>query len=173
MRGFATHGEANTPSGARAESRGSCEQPERKEPDMAKEKTKERKKRSKRKERKVKRKQDGGLFINPLGNTARVREGAHARKRRLPCTCSYAEAGEASAEIVCNCFPHCAKDFALWAWYCRHFNRRLIIGKAYYYASCHRQGEVRDGVRRRIAQTAVEMDVDSARMDFALALTVR
>ena len=36
--------------------------------------------------------------------------------------------------------------FALWAWYCRHFDRRLIIGKAYYYASCHRQGEVRDGV---------------------------
>ena len=82
---------------------------------MAKEKTKERKKRSKRKERKVKRKQDGGLFINPLGNTARARGGAHA-KRRLPCTCSYAEAGEASAEIVGNCFPHCAKDFALWAW---------------------------------------------------------
>ena len=113
---------------------------------MAKEKTKERKKRSKRKERKVKRKQDGGLFINSHSNTARVREGAHARKRHLPCTCSYAEAGEASAEIVCNCFPHCAKDFALWAWYCRHFNRRLIIDKAYYYVSCHRQGEVRDGV---------------------------
>ena len=35
---------------------------------------------------------------------------------------------------------------ALWAWYCRHFDSRLIIGKAYYYASCHRQGEVRDGV---------------------------
>ena len=44
----------------------------------------------------------------------------------------------------------------MWAWYCRHFNRRLIIDKAYYYASCHRQGEVRDGVRRRIAQAAVE-----------------
>jgi hypothetical protein len=57
-----------------------------------------------------------------------------------------ADAGEASAEIVCNCFPYGAKDFALWAWYCRHFNRRLIIDKAYYYASCHRQGEVRDGV---------------------------
>ena len=67
-----------------------------------------------------------------------------------------ADAGEASAEIVCNCFPYGAKDFALWAWYCRHFNRRLIIDKAYYYASCHRQGEVRDGVRRRIAQAAVE-----------------
>jgi hypothetical protein len=113
---------------------------------MAKEKTKERKKRSKRKERKVKRKQDGGLLTNPLCKTAYARACVHAHKRRLPCTCSYAEAGEASAEIVCNCFPHCAKDFALWAWYCRHFDRRLIIGKAYHYASCHRQGEVRDGV---------------------------
>jgi len=93
-----------------------------------------------------KRKQDGGVFINPHSNTARAREGVHARKRHLPCTCSYAEAGEASAEIVANCFPHYAKDFALWAWYCRHFNRRLIIDKAYYYASCQRQGEVRDGV---------------------------
>ena len=93
-----------------------------------------------------KRKQDGGLLINPFSNTARAREGAHAHARRLPCTCSYAEAGEASAEIVCNCFPHCAKDFALWAWYCRHFNRRLITDKAYYYASCYRQDEVRDGV---------------------------
>ena len=112
---------------------------------MAKEKTKERKKRSKRKERKVKRKQDGGLFINPLGNTARAREGAHAR-RRLPCTCSYAEAGESSAEIVANCFPHCAKDFALWAWYCRHFDRNAIVEKAHEYASMQRQGEVLDAI---------------------------
>ena len=93
-----------------------------------------------------KRKQDGGLLINPLGNTARAREGAHAHARRLPCTCSYAEAGDAAAEIVANCFPHCAKDFALWAWYCRHFDRRRIVDKAYYYASCSRQREVRDGV---------------------------
>ena len=93
-----------------------------------------------------KRKQDGGLLINPLGNTARAREGAHAHARRLPCTCSYAEAGDAAAEIVANCFPHCAKDFALWAWHCRHFDRRRIVDKAYYYASCSRQGEVRDGV---------------------------
>jgi len=93
-----------------------------------------------------KRKQDGGLLINPFSNTARAREGAHANARRLPCTCSYAEAGDAAAEIVANCFPHCAKDFALWAWYCRHFDRRRIVDKAYYYASCSRQGEVRDGV---------------------------
>ena len=85
-------------------------------------------------------------MINPFSDTARAREGAHAHARRLPCTCSYAEAGDAAAEIVANCFPHCAKDFALWAWYCRHFDRRLIIDKAYYYTSCHRQGEVRDGV---------------------------
>ena len=37
-------------------------------------------------------------------------------------------------------------DIPLWAWYCRHFDRRLILDKAYYYASCARQGEVRDGV---------------------------
>ena len=69
-------------------------------------------------------------MINPLGNTARAREGAHAHARRLPCTCSYAEAGDAAAEIVANCFPHCAKDFALWAWYCRHFDRERIVRSA-------------------------------------------
>ena len=52
----------------------------------------------------------------------------------------------AAAEIVGNCFPRGAKDFALWAWYCRHFDRRRIVERAYYYASCERQGEVRDGV---------------------------
>ena len=70
---------------------------------------------------------------------------AHVR-RKLPCACSFSEAGEAAAEIVGNCFPHCAKDYALWAWYCRHFDRRRIVDKAYYYASCERQGEVRDAV---------------------------
>ena len=93
-----------------------------------------------------KRKQDGGLLINPLCNTARARESARAHARRLPCTCSYAEAGEAAAEIVANCFPHCAKDVALWAWYCRHFDRSRIVDRAYFYASCQRQGEVRDAV---------------------------
>ena len=87
-----------------------------------------------------KRKQDGGLLINPFSNTA------CARARRLPCTCGYAEAGEMAAEIVANCFPHGAKDVRLWAWYCRHFDRRLILDRAYFYASCQRQGEVRDGV---------------------------
>ena len=90
--------------------------------------------------------QDGGLLINPLCNTARARESARAHARRLPCTCSYAEAGEAAAEIVANCFPHCAKDVALWAWYCRHFDRSRIVDRAYFYASCQWQGEVRDAV---------------------------
>ena len=67
-------------------------------------------------------------------------------RRKLPCACSFSEAGEAAAEIVGGCFPQCAKDFALWAWYCRHFDRRRIVDKAYYYASCERQGEVRDAV---------------------------
>ena len=70
---------------------------------------------------------------------------AYARKRRLPCTCSYDEAGAAADEIVGNCFGDMG-DLALWAWYCRHFNRRLIVEKAYYYASCQRQGELRDAV---------------------------
>ena len=70
---------------------------------------------------------------------------AYARKRRLPCTCSYDEAGAAADEIVGNCFGGMG-DLALWAWYCRHFNRRLIVEKAYYYASCQRQGELRDAV---------------------------
>ena len=67
-------------------------------------------------------------------------------RRKLPCACSFSEAGAAAAEIVGNCFPRGAKDFALWAWYCRHFDRRRIVERAYYYASCERQGEVRDGV---------------------------
>ena len=70
---------------------------------------------------------------------------AHVR-RKLPCACSFSEAGAAAAEIVGNCFPQNAKDYALWAWYCRHFDRNRIVERAYYYASCQRQGEVRDGV---------------------------
>ena len=90
-----------------------------------------------------KRKQDGGLFINPF-KPACTRAGVRARRR--PCTCTYREAGDAAAEIIANCFPHRAEDFALWAWYCRHFSRRRIVDRAYYYASCQRQDEVRDGV---------------------------
>ena len=90
---------------------------------------------------KAKGKEQDGVSCETCSKTAR----AHVR-RKLPCACSFSEAGAAAAEIVGNCFPRGAKDFALWAWYCRHFNRRLIVDKAYYYASCHRQGEVRDGV---------------------------
>ena len=70
---------------------------------------------------------------------------AYARKRRLRCTCSYDEAGAAAAEIVGNCFG-AVGDIDLWAWYCRHFDRRRIVDKAYEYASMQRQGEVRDAV---------------------------
>ena len=70
---------------------------------------------------------------------------AYARKRRLPCTCSYDEAGAAADEIVGNCFGT-AGDLGLWAWYCRHFDRERIVEKAYEYASMQRQGEVRDAV---------------------------
>ena len=75
------------------------------------------------------------------------RAPARAHARRQPCTCTYTEAGEAALEIVDNCFPLHAKDIGLWAWYCRHFDRRMIVEKAYYYASCRGQNEVRDGVR--------------------------
>ena len=85
-------------------------------------------------------KEQDGVSCETCSKTAR----AHVR-RKLPCACSFSEAGTAAAEIVGGCFPQCAKDFALWAWYCRHFDRRRIVERAYYYASCERQGEVRDG----------------------------
>ncbi len=69
---------------------------------------------------------------------------AHVR-RKLPCACSFSEAGAAAAEIVGNCFG-AESDLDLWAWYCRHFDRRRILDRAYFYASCQRQGEVRDAV---------------------------
>ena len=106
---------------------------------MAKEKTKERKKRSKRKERKVKRKQSR-VSLETHSKPAR----AYAR-RRLPYTCTYDEAGAAVDEIVGNCFGSVG-DIDLWAWYCRHFDRRRIVDKAYEYASMQRQSEVRDAV---------------------------
>jgi len=75
---------------------------------------------------------------------ARAYASTHA-KRRLPCTCTYDEAGAAADEIVGNCFGT-AGDLDLWAWYCRHFDRERIVDKAYAYASMQRQGEVRDAV---------------------------
>ena len=85
--------------------------------------------------------QDGVSCETCFSKTARAHE-----RRKLPCACSFSEAGAAAAEIVGNCFPQNAKDYALWAWYCRHFDRNRIVERAYYYASCQRQGEVRDGV---------------------------
>ena len=75
---------------------------------------------------------------------ARAYASTHA-KRRLPCTCTYDEAGAAADEIVGNCFG-AAGDHGLWAWYCRHFDRERIVDKAYAYASMQRQREVRDAV---------------------------
>ena len=86
-------------------------------------------------------KKQDGVSRETHSKTAR----AYARKRRLRCTCSYDEAGAAADEIIGNCFGT-AGDLGLWAWYCRHFNRKRIVDKAYYYASCQRQGEVRNGV---------------------------
>ena len=86
-------------------------------------------------------KQDGGSL-----GTLQDRAGAHAHARRLPCSCSYAEAREAVLEIIDNCFGSVKKDCRLWAWYCRHFDRRRIVDQAYYYASCQRCGEVKNAV---------------------------
>ena len=86
-------------------------------------------------------KEQDGVSCETCSKTAR----AHVR-RKLPCACSFSEAGAAAAEIVGNCFPPNAKAYALWAWYCRHFDRSRIVDRAYYYASCERQGEVLDGV---------------------------
>ena len=70
---------------------------------------------------------------------------AHVRKRRFPCTCSYAEAGDAAYEIIGSCFGNMG-DLDLWAWYCRHFDRNAIVEKAHEYASMQRQGEVLDAI---------------------------
>ena len=82
-----------------------------------------------KKERKEKRKQDGGLLLNPISvprARTRVCEG-----RRIACTCTFAEAGEAAMEIIDNCFGSLERDFRIWAWYCRHFDRRRIVDRAY------------------------------------------
>ena len=86
-------------------------------------------------------KQDGGSF-----GTLQDRAGARTLAKRLPCSCTYAEAGEAVLEIIDNCFGTFENDYRTWAWYCRHFDRRRIVDQAYYYASCQRQGEVKNAV---------------------------
>ena len=82
-----------------------------------------------------------GYLRNQVSKPARACE-----KPRLKCTCSYREAGAAAAEIVGSCFGTMANDYALWAWYCRHFDTRLIVEKAHEYASMQRCGEVRDAL---------------------------
>ena len=64
------------------------------------------------------------------GLFARAYASTHA-KRRLPCTCTYDEAGAAADEIVGNCFG-AAGDHGLWAWYCRHFGRGDKYAKVAY-----------------------------------------
>ena len=76
----------------------------------------------------------------------RARTPARTRGTRPPCICTYAEARAAALEIIDNCFGAVANDLDNWAWYCRHFDRRFIVNRAYHYASCQRQGKVRDGV---------------------------
>jgi len=109
---------------------------QRKEPDMAKRENEGKKEKKQKKERKEKRKQDRGLLLNPI-SVPRACEG-----RRLACTCTFCEAGEAAIEITDNCFGSLECDFRIWAWYCRHFDRRRIVDRAYFYASCQKCGEI-------------------------------
>ena len=89
-------------------------------------------------------KEQSRVSLETHSKPARAYASTHA-KRRLPCTCTYDEAGAAADEIVGNCFG-AAGDHGLWAWYCRHFDRERIVDKAYAYASMQRQREVRDAV---------------------------
>ena len=49
-------------------------------------------------------------------------------------------------EIVANCFGSPERYFRIWAWYCRHFDRRRIVDRAYFYASCQKCGEIRSAI---------------------------
>ena len=49
-------------------------------------------------------------------------------------------------EIIDNCFGSPERDFRIWAWYCRHFDRRRIVDRAYFYASCQKCGEIRSAI---------------------------
>ena len=116
----------------------------RKKPDMAKRENEGKKEKKQKKERKIKRKQDGGLLLNPISvPRARTRT---CEGRRIACTCTFAEAGEAAMEIIDNCFGSPERDFRIWAWYCRHFDRRQIVDRAYFYASCQKCGEIRNAI---------------------------
>ena len=99
----------------------------RKEPDMAKRENEGKKEKKQKKERKEKRKQYRGLYLNPI-SVPRARTRA-CEGRRLACTCTFREAGEAAMEIIDNCFGSIDCDFRIWAWYCRHFDRRRIVDR--------------------------------------------
>ena len=94
-------------------------------------------------EKKRREKKQARVSLETCFKPARAR--TYAKKRRLPCTCSYDEAGDAAYEIVAGCFGN-RNDLDLWAWYCRHFDRNAIVEKAHEYASMQRQGEVRDAI---------------------------
>ena len=116
----------------------------RKEPNMGKRENEGKKEKKQKKERKEKRKQYRGLLLNPI-SVPRTRTRA-CEGRRIACTCSFAEAGEAAMEIIDNCFSSPERDFRIWAWYCRHFDRRRIVDRAYFYASCQKCGEIRSAI---------------------------
>ena len=107
---------------------------------MAKRENEGKKEKKQKKERKEKRKQYRGLCLNPI-SVPRACEG-----RRLACTCTFREAGEAAAEIVANCFGSESRDLRIWAWYCRHFDRQRIVDRAYFYDTCERCGEIRNAI---------------------------
>ena len=107
---------------------------------MAKRENEGQKEKKQKKERKIKRKQDGGLLLNPI-SVPRARTRA-CEGRRIACTCTFAEAGEAAMEIIDNCFGSLERDFRIWAWYCRHFDRNRIVDRAYFYASCQKCNEI-------------------------------
>ena len=116
----------------------------RKEPNMGKRENEGKKEKKQKKERKEKRKQYRGLFLNPI-SVPRARTRA-CEGRRIACTCTFAEAGEAAMEIIDNCFGSLERDFRIWAWYCRHFDRHRIVDRAYFYASCERCGEIHSAI---------------------------
>ena len=80
---------------------------QRKEPDMAKRENEGKKEKKQKKERKEKRKQYRGLLLNPI-SVPRARTRAY-EGRRLACTCTFAEAGEAGPweqmRRSCPCLP--------------------------------------------------------------------
>ena len=111
---------------------------------MAKRENEGKKEKKQKKERKEKRKQDRGLLLNPI-SLPRARTRACVRMR-LACTCTFCEAGGAAMEIIDNCFGSRERNFRIWAWYCRHFDRRRIVDRAYFYASCQKCDEIRSAI---------------------------